>query len=376
MDPRDADRMRFFELSLDLLCIAGADGYFRQLNPAWETTLGHSIEELLSKPFIDFVHPDDRERTSAEAARLAEGELTVSFENRYRCKDGSFKWLLWTAAPGERHDRIFAVARDITDRKRAERELEQAKVAAEAANRAKSEFLATMSHELRTPLNSVIGFARVLLRDEDGRLSAVARDHLQRILHNGKHLLELINSVLDLSRVEAGGIELERSAVDLRELVEGTVAQLRGQAEAKGLALDVRLPARIAPLETDEVRLRQVLINLLGNALKFTDEGGVTVSLSVAPRTYAPLRLDVRDTGIGVPRERLDWIFGAFRQIDSGSSRRYEGTGLGLSISSSLAELLGYRLEADSEVGKGSTFSIVFARKDADAERVPRSALG
>ena len=362
------ERMRFFDLSLDLLCIADFDGYFKQLNPAWETVLGYTSEELLSKPFVDFVHPDDVAKTVEETRRITEGELTVSFENRYRHKDGSYRALLWTAAPSMRGKRIFAVARDITDRNLAAEELalakataDEARIKADAANRAKSEFLANMSHELRTPLNSVIGFANVLLKNKDGTFSPEALDYLRRIMENGRHLLGLINSVLDLSKVEAGGIDIVKTPVQLGPLIIETLGQLAGQAEEKGLRLITDLPEHIAPLRTDPIRMRQILINLIGNAIKFTREGQVTIELVCDPRTHRPLRLDVVDTGIGIPRERLSWIFGAFQQVHTGSSRIFGGTGLGLSISNSLAVLLGFQLSVDSEPGSGSTFSIHFA---------------
>jgi PAS domain S-box-containing protein len=361
------ERMRFFDLSLDLLCIADFNGYFKQLNPAWETVLGYTSEELLSKPFVEFVHPDDVAKTADETRRITEGELTVSFENRYRHKDGSYRALLWTAAPSMRGKRIFAVARDITDRNLAAEELasakataEEARMKADAANRAKSEFLANMSHELRTPLNSVIGFANVLLKDKDGNFSPEALDYLRRIMQNGRHLLGLINSVLDLSKVEAGGIDIVKTPVQLGPLIIETLGQLAGQAEDKGLRLITDLPELIAPLRTDPIRMRQILINLIGNAIKFTRSGNVTIELVCDPGTHRPLRLDVIDTGIGIPRERLSWIFGAFQQVHTGSSRFFGGTGLGLSISNSLAVLLGFELSVDSEPGAGSTFSIHF----------------
>ena len=361
------ERMRFFDLSLDLLCIADFDGYFKQLNPAWESVLGYTSEELLSKPFVEFVHPDDIAKTAEESRRIAEGELTVSFENRYLHKDGSYRHLLWAAAPSMRGKRIFAVARDITDRNLAAEELalaksiaEEARMKADAANRAKSEFLANMSHELRTPLNSVIGFAHVLLKNKDGTFSPEALDYLRRIMENGRHLLGLINSVLDLSKVEVGGIDIVKTPVQLGPLIVETIAQLAGQAEEKGLRLMTDLPEHIAPLRTDPIRLRQILINLVGNAIKFTHEGHVSIELTCDPHTHSPLRLDVVDTGIGIPRERLSWVFGAFQQVHTGSSRFFGGTGLGLSISNSLAVLLGFQLSVDSEPGAGSTFSVHF----------------
>lgn len=352
----------FFDLSLDGFCIAGVDGYFKQLNPAWERMLGFDRSELLGRPFVEFVHPADREATMEETARLAAGEQTILFQNRYEHKAGGYRWILWTAVRGQPdQERIYAIARDITELKRHELDLERAKESAEAASRAKSEFLASMSHELRTPLNAVIGFANVALRDSELG-NRVETDHLERIRNNALHLLTLINQVLDLSRVESGRIELELEDVELGELVRETVSQLSAETERSAVALMVELPSEPVVLRTDAGRLRQILINLVGNALKFTERGRVVVRLRVDGSGRAT-RLDVEDTGIGIPEEHMSGIFHAFEQVDQGTARRYEGTGLGLAISRSIAEHLGFRLEVHSRFGAGSTFSLVFTER-------------
>ena len=369
----EEDRNRFFDLSLDLLCIAGFDGYFKQLNPAWHRILGWSLRELQDLPYVTFVHPDDREPTARAASQLSEGAEIISFENRYRCKDGTYRWFLWTAAPAEDRELTYAVARDITELKQTEARLRASKETAEAANRAKSEFLANMSHELRTPLNSVIGFAGVMLHDKQSELSDQNLEYLRRIRDNGKHLLSLINSVLDLSKIEAGRMELETSEVDLGALVAETVEQLETGADEQRLRIAVDVPADLPPLRTDVGKLKQILINLLGNALKFTQEGEVRVTVEADPATRRATRISVRDTGIGIPPERLAAIFDSFQQGDSGISKRYAGTGLGLAISRSLADVLGFDLTVESEVGAGSTFSLVLtpARAGAAPEPAP-----
>ena len=237
--------------------------------------------------------------------------------------------------------------------------LEIARAKAEEANHAKSIFLTNISHELRTPLNSVIGFTNILLKNKTGNLHEQELTYLERILENGKHLLTLINEVLDLSKIEAGQIEVRRMPVSLTVLISETIAQLEGRLAGKKLEIRVEMPDPVAPLETDPSKLKQILINLIGNAIKFTDRGGVIVRVAVTPVTRTPVRIDVQDTGIGIPRDVQELIFEPFKQGDTSTTRKYGGTGLGLTISRTLSGLLGYALEVNSEIGKGSTFSIV-----------------
>ena len=259
------------------------------------------------------------------------------------------------------------LAVEIAERKRAQEELRHAKEAAEAASRTKSQFLANMSHELRTPLNSVIGFTNILLKNKGGNLHPDEMTFLDRILANGKHLLDLINQVLDLSKIEAKRVEIETSMVTLDRLISVIISQFEPQLRDRPVKLSAELPDRIAPFETDAGKLKQVIINLVGNALKFTEQGSVTVRVAVEEETHRPVRITVADTGIGIPEDRLTLIFEAFQQADPSTTRRYGGTGLGLTISKALCELMGYRLEVASEVGKGSAFSIVLATRPASA---------
>jgi PAS domain S-box-containing protein len=259
--------------------------------------------------------------------------------------------------------------KDITRRRIAEEALLAAKEEAVAANRAKSQFLANMSHELRTPLNSVIGFANVLLKNKQANLEDQQIGFLDRILANGRHLLSLINEVLDLAKIEAGRMDVVLERVDLAELVDETLGQLEGRVADRDVKLVAELPARIEPLETDSAKLKQVIINLVGNALKFTERGSVTVQVETDSDGDVPRAIAVRDTGIGIPPDRLSAIFDAFQQADGSTSRRFGGTGLGLAISRSLCRLLGYDITVESVVDEGSTFTIQLARPEEPSER-------
>ena len=264
------------------------------------------------------------------------------------------------------------VSRDVDRRLKAEEEARRAKETAEAASRAKSEFLAMMSHELRTPLNSVIGFSNVLLRNRQGHLRERDLLYLQRIRASGQHLLSLINEVLDLSKVEAGRMRLERAPVALGALVEDTIASFEGQIRDRPISLDAEIPPHLTPVMTDPAKLLQVLTNLIGNAIKFTARGRVLVRVVADPASRRPERVDVIDTGIGIPAHRQRAIFEAFEQADSSTARQFGGTGLGLAVSKSLCDLMGYALEVRSEPGAGAVFSVILSSRAVADRPEPR----
>ncbi len=351
----------FLDNANDLVQSVGPGGKLLYVNRAWKSTLGYSEEEVRTLDIFDIISPQRREQCQIIFQRVLQGESINNMETAFVTKWG--ETILVSGSANCRFENGTPVAtrsifRDITEQKRAENALKQAKEEAENANRAKSEFLANMSHELRTPLNSIIGFSNILLKNRNHELSEKNVNFIARIANNGQHLLELINDVLDLSKVEAGRIELEYIPVQLERLIQDTVTQFESQIKQKNIELFINIPSDLESMETDEARLKQVLINLIGNAIKFTEQGSVTIGVQTVEGTRYPSRIDVIDTGIGISTDKLEKIFDAFQQADSSTTRKYGGTGLGLAISRSLCELLNYHLEVESSVRKGSRFSI------------------
>ncbi len=498
-DTQKQERDRFFATSNDLLCIAGLDGYFRHVNPAFVSHSGFSLKELLTTPFISFVHPDHAAAASAAFARLAAGNPIERFECLCRQKDGAYHWLSWTATavleeglifavardttarkeleqrlahfsaiiessrdaifslsrdgriaswnsgaqrlfgyaesevigrrvsalapPGRPEEQrrlmqciecetmqcdecgeriqdvdavqqrkdgslvpiawtlspirdsqgavlgLSAIARDVTDRRRTEEALRESNAAltasikqAEAASLAKSEFLANMSHEIRTPMTVILGYAELL--SGDGKLVADSnkrQEALEAIKRNGQQLLEILDDILDLSKVEAGKLAVERFPCSPRQVVQEISELMQVRADEKGLKFESCCEAS-APdfVETDPTRLRQILINTVGNAIKFTETGGVRLAVrgATTPQGAARVQFDISDTGIGMSEEQLAKLFLPFSQADASMTRKYGGTGLGLSICTRLVALLGGEIDVTSKQGEGSVFRI------------------
>ena len=481
------ERDRIFTHSLDLLCVAGRDGYFVRINPMFSKTLGYRDEEILAEPITRFVHPEDLEATQTAWQALSSGSEMIQFENRYRRKDGSYCWLEWNSpAPSTGEDHLYAVARDVTQqqvieeelrdselrfrslfdhspeaivvldletgkfidanvnaselfqldrptllktgpvplsppfqpngqssvemakekigaavdgdssvfewvhlradqkpipcevrlvpmvhdgrptvrasiidvtwRKEAEEQLHKAKEDAEAANLAKSQFLANMSHEIRTPMNAIIGMTEMVL---DMKLPDVQRGYLTTVLESGESLLSIINEILDFSKIESGQLQLESFPFSLREFLGDTMKTLALRAHGAGLELAWRVDTDVPDhFRGDATRLRQIIINLVGNSIKFTERGEVVVSVSQLKTDgeFAELQFEVKDTGIGIPPDRLEAVFEAFQQADSSTTRRFGGTGLGLAICASLVDLMQGQIEVESKVDVGTSF--------------------
>jgi PAS domain S-box-containing protein len=482
---------RFMNLSLDMNCTIGFDGRFQSLNPSWERVLGYTKAELLTRPRIEFIHPEDQSRTAIEFGRVQNGESASAFENRYRCKNGEYKWLLWTAVcvpekqlvyavarditqrrrteeelraseeryrklfelnpqpawiydretlrflavnraaieaygyprdeflaltvcdicPAEdvpalrqrisslqndvrtaslwRHrkkdgsvieveitaysltfdgrDADFVIAVDITERKRAQAEREKFMATLEKANRElelrnreveratnmKSKFLASMSHELRTPLNAIVGFSDLLSDETPGPLNPKQKRFVTHIKQGSAHLLQLINDILDLSKIEAGLLELRCEDFQVKDALPEVLSTVRPLAMAKNLQIDEEWECD-PTVYADRIRFKQILYNLLSNAVKFTPNYG-RISVSCRQEEHM-VGISVTDSGVGIRPEDHSMVFEEFRQVESGSPGAQQGTGLGLAITKRLVEQQGGNIALKSEIGKGSCF--------------------
>jgi PAS domain S-box-containing protein len=483
---------RFMDLSVDMFCVTGFDGFFKNLNPSWHRVLGFTTEELLQKPYVEFIHPDNRQATVAEIGRLENGEAALYFENRYLCKDGSYKWLSWNAVSVPERRVIYAVARDITERKRSEELLQQSeerhrklfennphptwvfdretlrflavnaaavrkygysreeflamtikdirppedvpalletvsalgdrnetngtwqhrlkdgtiidaeitsyaltflgraarvvlavditqrklneaekrefidRLAAsnqelglrnrevERATQLKSKFLASMSHELRTPLNAIVGFSDLLADGIPGELNAKQKRFVNHIKQGSAHLLQLINDILDLSKIEAGQLELRCEDFQLKDALPEVLSTIRPLGMIKNIQIQHKLKTDFS-VYADRVRFKQVLYNLLSNAVKFTPkEGRIDIDCVEKGNEVC---ISVTDTGIGIRAEDQAIVFEEFRQVEGNTDTANEGTGLGLAITKRLVEQQGGKISLESEPGKGSRFT-------------------
>ncbi len=490
-----------FNFTLDMFCIAGFDGYFKYLNPSWERTLGWSIEELLSKPWLDFVHPDDAENTEDIKSVIVDGKEIYKFENRYVCKDGSIKWLAWNSQPfpkenimigaarditeakkienelikakekaevseeryrnlveaasdaiylteedgtiidtnqsaldftgknreeiigqnietvdvnfpakefvkfwkkypinkqlifetTHRHkngglipveisskkyklnDRIYllGIARDIAERKKSELELIKAKEKAEESDRLKSAFLANMSHEIRTPMNGILGFTSLL---QKANLSVENQKHYIDIIEkSGNRLLNTVNDIIEISKIESGDINVAKSEVDIIGHLDTLVTFFKPEAKKKNIEIVVQntIDGNDLTITTDKNKLSSILSNLIKNAIKYTNEGTIKVGLKMENNH---ILFSCQDTGIGIPKNRQEAIFNRFEQADIEDKQAHQGSGLGLAIVKTYVEMLNGKIWVESEEGIGSTFyvSLAFEHEKKKKQIIPR----
>ena len=332
--------------------------------------MGYGPGELLGKTTRNLYTSEEAYQRAGDIVESMVGlGATHQREEQMRRKDGSLVWCrihVRALDPSDLSRGLVGVMEDVTTERAAKEALRQAKEAAEAADRIKSAFLATMSHELRTPLNSIIGFTGIILQGLAGPLTAEQSKQLGMVRDSSRHLLALINDVLDISKIEAGELKVSREPFDLVQSVRKVLDIVRPLADKKHLQLRVEVPQGLDRMLSDVRRVEQVMLNLLSNAIKFTETGHVALRVSCFDEPSAKdgdvrtmVRLDISDTGMGIREEDMARLFAPFHQIDSALSRKHDGTGLGLAICRRLADLMGGRVEVASTWGQGSTFTIV-----------------
>ena len=361
----------------DITTIIDPDGTIRYVSPAVERELGYREEELVGQNVLTFVNPDDAPLVARSLIRdqAENGGDGATIEFQFRNRSGEWRVLeaRGNPLPDESGAGVVVNSRDVTERNQAHG-LQVAKEAAESANLAKSEFLATMSHEIRTPMNAIIGMTGLLL---DTKLEDEQRDYAETVRTSSDALLTIINDILDFSKIESGKLDLERQPFDLRDCLESALDLLAPRATEKGLDLLYQVEEPTPDVIVGDVtRFRQIVVNLLGNAVKFTEHGEVVITVSDKPLDDGrhELHVAVRDTGIGIPAGRMHRLFRSFSQVDASTTRRYGGTGLGLAISKRLSELMDGTMWVDSVVGEGTTFHFTIMTEAApDQVRVERT---
>ena len=361
---RDVTRLRetqedldnFFNLNPDMMCISKPDGYLTRINHAVVKTLGWDEPELMSKPFFDFVHPDDLVNTQRRVGTLDEGGTSDRFENRYLCSNGSYRWLQWNSRL-DSSGKIYSVARDITDQKHFETELISAREKAEEMNRLKDIFLSNMSHEIRTPVAAIIASADLMAYEdyEDATIS----EFISFISEAGNRLMRTFNSVLELAQLESNNLELNVEPFNLVRELREVVDLFKVQAERKGIDLIFESGSINIPVSMDKAALGRIVMNLLGNAIKFTEQGFVGITVGSEGSSAI---ISVTDSGIGISDEFLPLLFEEFRQESTGLDRGYEGNGLGLTLTKHLVDMMGGTIQVKSEKDEGSTFTITLPK--------------
>ncbi|MDR8390434.1 ATP-binding protein [Aliifodinibius sp. S!AR15-10] len=341
----------FFHMAPDLMCIAGTDGVFKEVNPVFESMLGYTQKELTSRKFFDFIHPDDHEATQRELKKIVEGEQALNFKNRYRTKGGTFIWLSWNAHVDQHTGLIYATAREVTEQVKTKRKLLDTKQQLEQANEDLEAFSYSVSHDLRTPLRAITGFSQILLEDHAGQLDQEGQRLLQVVIDNTDKMGDLIDDILTYSRVSRA--EPVRSRVDLQKIFEDAASQVLDsfpELKDKTTVTIQDLPPSMGDLSM----LKQVAVNLISNAVKYsTNSDPIEVEVGVTngqnPTTYY-----VKDNGIGFDMQYVDKLFGVFQRLHN--SREYEGTGVGLSLVKRIIDSHGGDIWVESEPNEGTTF--------------------
>jgi PAS domain S-box-containing protein len=341
------------ESNIDAIMTTDPRGIITDVNKQMEALTGCTRDELIGAPFKSYF--TDPERAEAGIKLVLSKKKVTDYELTACSSDGKRTMVSYNATTFYDRDRrlqgVFAAARDVTVQKRFEQSLQE-------ANRMKSEFLANMSHELRTPLNGIIGFTEFLVDEKPGPLQPKQKEYLGDVLSSARHLLQLINDVLDLAKVEAGKMELHVETFPIRKAVEEVAAVIKGIANKKRIEVGIEIEAGLDVITLDQHKFKQVLYNLLSNAVKFTNDGG-KVDLHARRLDPNQFQLRVHDSGIGIKAEDIKRLYTEFEQLDSGTMRRFEGTGLGLALTKKIVEFQGGNISVESEPGKGSIFSVV-----------------
>ncbi|MGD0383439.1 MAG: ATP-binding protein, partial [Thermoguttaceae bacterium] len=358
---REARLRNIVENALEIIYTLTPEGMISYASPRWTQLIGHKSPDLVGRSFVSFLHPSDRTAFQSYFAAAAAGDgQNQRIEFRMENCNGLWRWYGTTLSAVKDSQgwlkEFVGIAEDITDRKHSEEELRKAKEAAEAATLAKAEFLTNISHEIRTPMTAILGFAEMLLESIERPQDVVAANTIKR---NGEYLLRIINDILDLSKIETGRFVAEQAKCSPRELIDDVVSMMKVRGDAKGLPLLVEFVGSIPQtIRTDPIRMRQILVNLIGNAVKFTEEGHICIQVRLAENDGKEPLLECKiiDTGIGMSEEQIKRLFEPFTQGDASTSRKYVGMGLGLALSKRLAGTLGGDITFSSVKGQGSTF--------------------
>jgi PAS domain S-box-containing protein len=340
------DHDRFFDLSLDLLAVANFEGYFLRVNPAWEETLGFTAAELMAQPYLDLIHPADRAATRSAAQGLSQGAVAIRFENRYRTKDGSYRWLSWSARPYDEQNLVYAVAHDITARKQAQAELE-------ARNRELDSFVHIVSHDLKAPLRGIANLSQWIEDDLEGSLLSETRSQMALLRSRVNRMAATIDGLLDYACV--GRTADTITLVSVAELLAETIDSL-----APPPAFTIVVSPHLPTLKTNRLLLSQVFANLISNSIKHHDRSDGKIDISC--EEYGDLyRFVVADDGPGIAPQHHDKIFTIFQAVNRQNSP--DSTGIGLSIVKKIVETTGGNIQLESAIGQGATFRFTWPKK-------------